>query len=249
MSTWKKFRIYCITEAGWSEGILETGEPSTCFNNAAHEVNPNSVQEIQSISETVVTVKEESTNTGGYFSCTSYKMACPVGESLHTYSFPVPVSALSITITTTIDNQDDVIYNTVAPLSTIGIVTVNTAVSDTVINVSLTAIQNLKLGFFVTLTDGTNTNNCGRVVSIDKANNRITVETPVANIFSSSSPTYIKRCIRTINNYTIGPPARYVIGADKIGGSYVPANVPIQLKYINNGNETVNFYSMIEYLY
>jgi hypothetical protein len=249
MSTWTKYRIYCNTEAGWSEGILETGEPTTCFNNAAHEVNPNSVQVIEQLSDTFVSITEEDTPTGGHFVGTSYKMVCPVGESLHNYLFPTPITALSITINTTTDNQDDVFSTIVAPNTTIGIVTVTTAVSDTIVNVSLTAIQNLKLGYYVTLTDNVNTNQCGRVVSIDTVNNRITVETPLTNIFLSSSPTYVKMSVHAIHEHIIGPPGIYQIGTTKIGGSYVPANITIQVKYINNGNATVNFYSMIEYLY
>lgn len=47
--TW---RIYCITEGDWTSGtLLDTaGTPTTCFNDAEHQVNPNSVQIVEQVS-------------------------------------------------------------------------------------------------------------------------------------------------------------------------------------------------------
>lgn len=50
MTTITKYRIYCNTESNWVESWSET-EISVCPNNNSHDVNSNSLQELESISE------------------------------------------------------------------------------------------------------------------------------------------------------------------------------------------------------
>jgi hypothetical protein len=47
MASITSWRIYCNTESDWSAGESDTslGPPTTCYNNAEHEINPDSVQE------------------------------------------------------------------------------------------------------------------------------------------------------------------------------------------------------------
>ena len=57
MTTVYKYRIYCITENTWSYIWSET-LPTTCPNDTNHEVNPESISDIDS----VTTVQQPSIN-------------------------------------------------------------------------------------------------------------------------------------------------------------------------------------------
>lgn len=251
MTKWIKWRIFCETESIWTEGIInETdGTPTTCFTDSGHTVNLNSQQALEELSDYIVTINEESTPTGGHFKSNSIKMVCPTGASQHDFSYPHPISVLSITIVTSSDHTGDTFENIVAPNTTIGSITSDITASDTVISVSQTVMDNAAVGFYINVTDGTNNDILGRVLSLDTGNNTLTMETAAANGFLASTPTYVQVSVKTIDNYTIGEPSRYEIGKDKIGGSYVPANTTIRVDYTNNGGSSKDFYAIIEYLY
>ena len=248
---WIKWRIYCETEATWTEGIVNetAGIPTNCFTNSGHTVNTNSQQILEELSDYTVTITEESTPTGGHFKSNSIKMVCPVGASQHDFSYPHPISVLSITIVTTSDHTGDTFENIVAPNTTIGSITSDITASDTVINVSQTVMDNSKVGYYINVTDGTNNDTLGRVLSLDTVNNTLTMETAAVNGFLASTPTIVQLTVKNIDNYIIGEPSRYEIGKDKIGGSYVPANTVIRVDYTNNGGSSKDFYAIIEYLY
>ena len=245
-----KWRIYCNTESDWTYGYLEEGQtPSTCFTDTGHTVNSNSHQMIGTVSNSQIVIQEESTPTGGNFKAVNYKLLCPTGLSSHDYTFPHPISALSITLPTVSDNQDDNLEVCVGPNTIIGSITSNVSVSDTVLTVSQTVIDNVQLGFYIDLYNGTNTENMGRITAIDTNALTITMEIATTQAFLASTPTYVRVTVNVIDEFTIGPPSRLEIGKDKIGGSYVPTGTIIRVKYINNGGSSKNFYCMIEYLY
>lgn len=247
----KHWRIYCETESDWTYGYLheDTGNPTSCFTDPGHTINSNSCQELDTVSDTQVIIKEESTPTGGHFKAKGYKMTCPVGSSNYDYSYPHPISALSITLPTTSDHTDDQIEVQVGPDTTIGTITADVSASDTVITVSQSVIDNIDKGFYVTLDDGTNTDDLGLVTSIDYNLLTITVQTAATKAFASATPTYVKITVKVIDDFTIGPAQRYELGKDKIGGSYVPTNTIVRVKYTNNGSSTKDFYCVIEMLY
>jgi hypothetical protein len=50
-----KWRIYCTTENAWTEGWLNSDdpEPTTCFTDNSHTINPNSLQKTDTVSEII----------------------------------------------------------------------------------------------------------------------------------------------------------------------------------------------------
>lgn len=48
MATITKYKIYCVTEAGW-QYVWDTAPPTVCPNNAGHTVNSNSATELYSL--------------------------------------------------------------------------------------------------------------------------------------------------------------------------------------------------------
>lgn len=244
-----EWSVYCDTERLYVNGFTQNREhPGTCFNNINHVISKNPIL-LKEINNNSVRIQEEIRETGGYFKANSYKMLCPPGLSSHYFSYPHPVSVLSLVITSTDEHTGDSFDNIVGKNTTIGFITSDVSVSDTIINVSKTVIDNINLGFYVNLTDGVNSFNGGRVLAKSIVNGTISIETPSIGTFLATSPCYVQTTVKTIDNYVIGPPSRYEIGKDKIGGSYVPSNTPISVEYTNNGNTTKDFYAVIELLY
>jgi len=117
------------------------------------------------------------------------------------------------------------------------------------ITVTQTVIDNTQRGFVVKLSDGTNTDNVGRVISIDDTNNKIYVETNLSNSFAAATPTYIKATVQVVHDYEIGPGWEHKIGDSKIGGSTLPEYTLVSIKYTNNGESTKSIIGRVEYMY
>ena len=69
-----KWRIYCTNEGdvGWQE-LWSVAKPTTCPNNVAHSVNPNSVQDIGQEIESVHLYKDKVVNTTSYMRVSKIK--------------------------------------------------------------------------------------------------------------------------------------------------------------------------------
>lgn len=104
-------------------------------------------------------------------------------------------------------------------------------------------------GYFVKITDGTNTENLGRIIDVDTNNKIITVEVATTNGYTSSTPTQILLSIHTVLNLKLNGPGFSTVGDDKITGCVLPANCPVSFKYTNNSDTTKDFYANLEYLY
>ena len=118
------------------------------------------------------------------------------------------------------------------------------------IPVSQTVIDNTSIGYLIKLDNFTNNDDVERIIKIDTVNNYIYVETNPTNSYSAASPTYVRQNVYTIRNYEIGNPWEHEIGASKIGGCYIPANVLITIEYVNKSVTTDKvLIGRVEYLY
>lgn len=107
----------------------------------------------------------------------------------------------------------------------------------------------MALGFEINLFNGVNMNELYRISNIDKLNNKITVENGAINSFSAYT-TYVRINVYSIRNFEIGPAWEYIVGESKIGGSYIPANIPVTVSYTNKSTDTdKKFVGYLEYLY
>lgn len=116
------------------------------------------------------------------------------------------------------------------------------AVSSTVVNYTF-------IGYYIKLNDGTNIDDVGRVLSVNKNTNKIYVEFNPIHSFNAATPTYVLQTIYILKNYEIQEPWEHNIGQSKIGGAYVPADIAITIDYTNNTNATSVILGRVEYLY
>jgi hypothetical protein len=256
-----KYNIYCTTESAWVSTWAET-EPTVCPNNNGHTINSGSISIVETVESSEVKIQEEATPTGGSFRCDTVSFdATASTTTTFDYSWPIPVGILSVafhplgaqkpdgTWDADESQEGDTFSICIAPDTTIGAITANVAASATIIDVQQSVIDNIKIGYYVKLTDGTNTDDCGRVLSIDSVNLKITVETATTNAFEAATPTYVQMTVYMIKDFEIGYLGRYSIGDDKIGASHLTANTVARVNYVNNTAAQKRVRFLVEYLY
>jgi hypothetical protein len=105
----------------------------------------------------------------------------------------------------------------------------------------------LYVGYTIRVTDGINTDDLGRILTIDSTNNYLYMESNPINSFAAGSA--LKLIIYSIRDYVIGSPGRNVIGQGKMGGKGIPARTPIIVTYTNNSGTSKVFSGGFEFLY
>jgi hypothetical protein len=200
----------------------------------------------------LVAIKEEDVQTGGHFQARGIAWDVPATEGwndLDPFSWPHPISLLAAETFGRSGCNEDKVEFLVAPGTVVGSITADVVVDDTEISVSATALANLCVGKLVELDDGTNSNNLGRVLAVDTADGKITVETAATQAFAAATPTYVKMTTKMGYDVELTEGHRIAIGESKIGGSYISANVPIAMRYFNKDGTAKRFAVVVEYLY
>jgi hypothetical protein len=234
-STVYLYRAHCIEE---NIDITEwgTSPPTLCPNDHSNrELDPNSISIVNTISQQQFTALE---NSDGWYQATSFVMDIPAGATGTVYtkdtSWPADIIIWQTDIYTdnTIDGTGDVIDLIAAPDTIIGAITVGANIGDTVLNMSPTVFGILTRGIDITITDGTNRNELGYVISINIINNTVTVQNPLTNNFAPGSLIYLN--IHTIRHLYVNKLVnRYNFGKKGFKGKIVPANTCLRLCYTN----------------
>ncbi len=196
----------------------------------------------------------QQTATGGRYQARSYDFAITHAANTWAdfdFSYPYPISIFSTEWINDPLFDGDYVRVLMAPDTITGSITFDVAVNDTVINVSQTVVDNARIGYVLALDDGTNYNDMGRVLAIDKDLLKVTMETPAANTFLAATPTYVKQTIEFIPHILLTGKGRVELAKDVVGGSYIPANTVMRVRYKNNEGTTTNktFSFILEYKY
>lgn len=240
----------------WFKDALSAADKTTLDNDATGPsgglIAAHTGEPLDSAPAEVVVV-EENVKTGGHYQTKSIEADVPAGAGWHTlvdHSWPFPISMLSANARIRSNSDKDEIAVLIAPDTVTGTITADVAASATVIDVAQSVIDNVSLGYCLKLSDGTNEDDLGRVVAIDKGAKQVTVETATVNAFAAATPTYVKQTIQMAPHVELTDGHIMSIGESKIGGSHIPANTVIRLRYNNvPGGGTKRFSVCFEYLY
>jgi len=239
----------------WFKDSLPPADKSTLDNNttspaggliAAHDNTPNEKE------TSPVLIEEEHVKTGGHYQAKGWKDNIPASVGWHEFpdiSFPYGVNILSAEAYCSPENDGDHFEFQIAPDTIVGNITVDVSASDTIFIVSDSVIENVYVGVHVKLDDGTNIDDCGEIIAIDKNNNQITVETAAVNSFTAATPTNVKMTIFQAKNIHLKNGHRIILGESKIGASYVPANTVMRFRYYNSEAAAKSFDFFFELLY
>lgn len=229
-----KYKIYCETEAAFVEGWGETA-PTVCYNNNTHTVNSNSVQLLETINQNTVSIKEDKVDIGRNVYVKSIEITDVAAGDTGTvdWIFPVVTSMYSFKFLFNTQNIGDTISIHANPDTTLGLITSSVSAGATVIGAPPALMLYGLPGFHINLTDGTNNDHLGIILSMDRVNNTVTVQTPTEHAFSSTN-TLVKMTIRVCDEMLIGGTGYLPFGEDVIGGSGLPAGTKARFIYKNN---------------
>ena len=251
------------------EGIDVVGDVLTItFKDALSTANETildntlSAHDGLSLDNEIVTTKileeslDPSKRTGGHFKATTIDIDIPatVGVHVFTWSFPYNISMLSIEYVGYAENKDDVFSVCVAPNTIVGAITGNIVTDDVVINVQQSVVDNTFIGMKCNVTtdpvNGSDANDLGYIIGIDKVNNTITVSNAAVDGFDATSPTYVRIAVEPVKDVKIDVTTAPVqVGGSKIGGSFVAANTTFMCHYDNKDGVAKNFHAIMELLY
>lgn len=244
------YSIFCNTENFPVYGY-GTSPPTQCYNNATHSVNLASVQKFGQIQLGQTIIQNETNPTGGHFGTQSYVFtAAPSTVTTYSVSFPFPITPLTGSVQVTSDMVGDSIDIVRQPQTVAGTLSLNATAPATQLTVSSTVIQNTYVGLYAYLSDGTNLDSLGRILSINTTNNTVVVETPTVHNFSSTTPTFFLVTNYYVKNHQFRTVQIHSYGYSKIGGqAKAPTGAISELIYTNNSAspKTVCFWNEFFY--
>jgi hypothetical protein len=225
--------------------------PVACPNGSDHSIDANTITIVDSVSDKVMNISQDHGLTGGNFrSETLGATIKPNTTETFDFAWPFDISVHTVHFITNAQHIGDVISCVIAPNTVIGYITSVVGQGDNTINVSPTVIQYTKKGYIVSLFDGQNKSSLGMVTGQDVVNGTITCSIPSSSSFDPLTPTYVMLEVRNINQFRIGDPNEYSIGASLIQSGLIPANTVVQLEYKNNSKTDAKYFSFfIEYFY
>lgn len=248
-----KWKIYCSTDSKFEYSWLDEhqAQPTTCPTNTSHTISSQQTSIVETRKPDIININQEDIKTGEHFFWdTKTFTAVANTTTIFTFSYPMNISLIEASFVSVSENIGDSWSWVVAPNTTIGALTNNVSIDDTIINVTSNVTDNIKEGFWVNLFDGTNTEDLGRVLNINKTDGTITVEHASTQSFSAATPTFVRMNIYFLKDAVFGHPWISVYGQGKIKTSHVPANTIAQVEYTNNSpstDKTITVY--IEYMY
>lgn len=249
-----EWEVYCTTDSV-NRSVWAPDMPTLCPDNINHTISTDPPPRIiQIVSDRMVKIIEEDGVTQGIYKFKGYKKQIPAGTPgnvttiLHT--FPFPISLINGWFIAKDDMEDDTINLTVAEDMVIGAIAAPVYTGNSEITVTSTVIDNIYKGYNLKITDGVNSNDLGQVLDINVENSTLTLENPAANTFNPLSPSYILMSVNVIEDFHIPVgKQRYAFAEKKVGGKYLPAGIPISVKYTNNSGNAKTFAYNMEYLY
>ena len=246
----RKWKMTCVDESQDVYNYLpvEITTPM-CPNDINHAVTNGEVVEV--IHNDLVTVRETYTPMPGFIRIESVNFEIP---PLETVVFdlikPFPVSPLTVTVLADSSNRDDILTIDVSPNKIIGAIGAPVSVGTTTVYVTPTVLKYGARGFPVCLTDGVQMADMGFITEIDYKNSAILCEKGSTSDFSPFSPTYVKITARYIGPHVISGQGKLVMGASKIGASYIPKGEIVRISYQNlSPNKAKTLNALIEYIY
>lgn len=234
------------------------GEPTQCYENSTHTVVASSIRVIERRDPAEMIVKEERIPTGGNYAYDTISFTAAANDTT-VYDMPeadkwkIPINVTSIEYVTKSEHEGDEFQVAIGIDSNVGPIAANVdAGATSVVVASAQSLPYLMAGYMLKLSDGTNTDDVGMIVSVDTSTMTVNFDTPTTNAFSAATPTYLlvtRVMAGRQRSIEIGPAWNYRVGDEKIGASYLPAGTDVKITYINKTGVAKRFVILVNYLY
>ncbi len=245
-----QYMVYCITEDNTVFTDYRLDVPTTCPHNIDHKIDPSRTIIIDTIKSNTVVVDENSptVTTGEYYRADQFELNVPAGKGAtasYDISYPYNIGVYSATFFSTEVNIGDSFELIAYPDTPAGTISSDIEAGSTQLIIS--SASTLNPGFYVSISDGKNSDNLGEIVSIDKTTNTITFSKPCTNLYSLGS--VVTFSIPRIKNGKIINTNDMYLGFSKIGCAGLPAGRIVRLNYTNSTDQekTLNFVIELQY--
>ena len=245
MSKVYKWRIFCIDENKWVYTWSEDGTtlPTKCFNQPLHQINPESINITESVSENTMRIQEETTATQGNFRLHGKKIIGCLPNSVTTDSYTLihDINLSSVWINVSEANKVDV-FNAYYQPNLLFNATI-TGVDELLLQ-SISFIDYLNIGYFIVIA-----NELYEICSV----NKITGKIRLVKTLTGATGTVIqgiKININGVRDFNLASTGRHSVGAFNIRSSYLPKDGNIIVTYTNKSiTLTKDLYYDLEYMY
>jgi hypothetical protein len=252
MNKINNYVFYCETEAKevclWAESI---STPLLCPNDTAHVVNQESLSISGSIEPNETILRD---GTQGYYQSTTIPILIPAGTPGYTYifdySFPYDIAIWTSNFTSSAELVGDSFDIIIGPNSTIGYLTQQANIGDTVLHCSDTVFSTgyMANGIHVTIKNGATEQNVEHVSEVNPTGKTIRVFKELESTYNIGSLVQINTYI--VKNQVIGNVGKtYHYGSKGIATRKVPKGVNTRFLYKNNNGLEKNLYFDMEYNY
>lgn len=174
--------------------LIEIGD--IYLNNTNHLIDISSIQIIDTVMQNSVNIIQSSGETGGNYRIESKKFIIPANSELYQdYTWNYPIAVMTVNWITDTTHVGDIINGYIAPNSTIGIITNDIKMGDTLIHVS-PSVLNINKGYLVNITNNINSIIMGEVISIDIINHTLLLSLPASD--NINAPAFLQMTICNI---------------------------------------------------
>jgi hypothetical protein len=244
-----QYRVYCCTESNFVDAWLHD-LPVTCPNNYKHIIDSTKIYKLDERfvgRRNTVYIQEEDTATQGnyHYECIPFNLNSNLNQS-SLFNFKYPVNILSVKIRTSEIHRGDIINFQMVLKPPIGHLTSNVNIGDSNIYIDNNVLSTIKVGYHVTLSNNT-IEDLNEVIIKNISSNLLTTSFASSNNYPIGTDVHLH--VNSIKNLVITEPDWYVIGNRKMGTSYLPYGVALQMNYTNSNLQPKDVYLHTEYLY
>jgi hypothetical protein len=248
MSSIYHYRVYCCTEEVYAY-VWSATPPTVCPNNNQHQIDSASITIIDSREQNNVSIVQvQPGTTGEHYRVESLYITIPP-NSIFTkdLTWPFNISVMTINFSVGIEHEGDILNGYIAPNTTIGVITDMISQGDTTLHVNSTVLSNLKVGFLVNVTNGSQNMDLGQCVNVDLVNSTVTCEFPATTSINVGA--YLQMTINNIRNMILGEPDTIRLANKHVNSSLLPKGKIARFVYQNNSAEEKKFMFYYEILY
>jgi len=241
------YMVTCLTENLRIVTDYRTTVPTSCPNNSGHTIDPDqtTVYDTRTMNNVSVLIPS------GYYQCTTVDLDMPTCTpgTIFTKDISWPMRVLLWTTSFYLpeNSAGDVFDVIAAPDTPIGYLIAQASADSTTISVSPTVIQNMIPGLDITLYDGVNRNDLGRIVSCDAENSTVTFEDATINSFNIG--TIVLFNLKNVRQFDVcrDIATEVHLAAGWVKYKEIPPNTTLRMVYYNNNGGTKCIAMKVEY--
>lgn len=232
----KKYSCFCLTEqtyvTTWSETL-----PTVCPNNKDHLIDENNIAILDTMQTQSVFIQGKAYDTsmvqGMYLYHGNILNVGHDDSTTQDVVFKVPSAVYGLTFVSGETHRGDYIDVIMKPDTACGVLTATVSPGATTLQVDSNVLQSIKVGWYVTLDNGTTQDSLGMVLEVNVIEGTITVDKPVQHTFAPWLTT-VKYSVYIVKDYGITEAMKHTLGYGNDSSLPCPANTIFRMVYHNN---------------